>query len=84
VALLDAARYNTYVAQMPDLANRMNALEVYCQRHHTEIVVLIGENLSPEHEVVRNLMVIVTEFSARLPGLRSYRNVLKAAALQKE
>jgi putative resolvase len=58
--------------------------EAFCQRHHTEMVVINGENLSPEQEVVRDLMAIVTVFSARLPGLRSYRNVLKNAALHKE
>jgi putative resolvase len=58
--------------------------EAFCQRHHTEIVVINGENLSPEQELVRDLIAIVTLFSARLHGLRSYRKVLKDAALQKE
>ncbi len=58
--------------------------EAFCERHHTEIVVINGENLSPEQELVRDLMAIVTVFSARLPGLRSYRKVLKDAALHKE
>ena len=58
--------------------------EAFCQRHHTEMVVITGEYLSPEHELVRDLMAIVSVFSARLHGLRSYRNVLKEAALQKE
>ena len=57
--------------------------EAFCQRHHTEMVVMNGENLSPEQELVRDLMAIVTVFSARLHGLRSYRKVLKDAALQK-
>ncbi len=56
----------------------------FCERHHTEIVVIDGETLSPEQELVRDLIAIVTVFSARLPGLRSYRKVLKEAALQKE
>lgn len=56
----------------------------FCERHHTEIVVIDGETLSPEHELVRDLLAIVTVFSARLHGLRSYRNVLKEAAWQKE
>ncbi len=56
--------------------------ETFCERHHTEIVVINGENLSPEQELVRDLMAIVTVFSARLHGLRSYRKVLKEAALQ--
>ena len=58
--------------------------EAFCERHHTEIVVINGETLSPERELVRDLIAIVTEFSARLHGLRSYRKVLKEAALQKE
>ncbi len=58
--------------------------EALCQRHHTEIVIINGENFSPEQELVRDLLAIVTVFSARLHGLRSYRNVLKDAALQKE
>ena len=58
--------------------------EAFCERHHTELVVINGEAMSPELELVRDLMAIVTVFSARLPGLRSYRNVLKDAALQKE
>jgi len=35
-------------------------------------------------ELVRDLIAIVTVLSARLHGLRSYREVLKEAALQKE
>jgi len=58
--------------------------EAFCQRHHTEMVVMNGENLSPEQELVRDLIAIVTVFSDRLHGLRSYRKVLKEAALQKE
>jgi len=58
--------------------------EAFCERHHTEIVVINGESLSPEQELVRDLIAIVTVFSARLHGLRSYRKALKDAALQKE
>ncbi|SRR6266700_4947707 len=58
--------------------------EAFCERHHTEIVIIDGETLSPEQELVRDLMAIVTVFSARLHGLRSYRQVLKEAALRKE
>ena len=58
--------------------------EAFCERHHTEIVVINGASLSPEQELVRDLMAIVTVFSAQMHGLRSYRKVLKDAALQKE
>lgn len=58
--------------------------EAFCQRHHTEIVVMEREETSPEQELVRDLIAIVTVFSTRLHGLRSYKKVLKDAALQKD
>lgn len=58
--------------------------EAFCERHHTEIMVLDGETFSPEQELVRDLIAIVTVFSARLHGLRSYPKALKEAALQRE
>jgi putative resolvase len=58
--------------------------EAFCQRHNTEIVVINGEAMSPEQELVGDLLAIITVFGARLHGLRSYRKVLKDAALQKE
>ncbi len=58
--------------------------EAFCQRHHSELLVINGEAMSPEQELVRDLMAIVTVFSARLHGLRSYKKLLKDAALQKE
>jgi predicted site-specific integrase-resolvase len=58
--------------------------EAFCERHRTELIVINGENLSPEQELVRDLIAIVTVFSARLHGLRSYKKVIKDAALQKD
>ncbi len=58
--------------------------EAFCERHHTKLMVINGESLSPEQELVRDLIAIVSVFSARLHGLRSYRKVLKDAALQQE
>ena len=58
--------------------------EAFCERHHTDLVVIDGETLSPDQELVQDLVAILTVFSARLHGLRSYRKVLKEAALQKE
>ncbi len=54
--------------------------EIFCERHNTEMVVMNGEAMSPEQELVRDLIAIVTVFSARLHGLRSYRKMLKDAA----
>ena len=58
--------------------------EAFCQRHSTEIVVLNGEAMSPEQELVQDLLAIITEFASRLHGLRSYKKVIKDAALQKD
>jgi putative resolvase len=57
--------------------------EAFCQRHHTELIVANGDSLSPEQELVQDLIAIVTVFSARLHGLRSYKKVIRDAALQK-
>ncbi|MFL5656028.1 MAG: IS607 family transposase [Ktedonobacteraceae bacterium] len=57
--------------------------EAFCQRHNTEIIVMNGEALSPEQELVQDLIAIVTVFASRLHGLRSYKKAMKDAALQK-
>jgi predicted site-specific integrase-resolvase len=43
-----------------------------------EILVLNQEDLSPEQEMVQDLMTIVHCFSSRLYGLRNYRRQLRA------
>ena len=58
--------------------------EAFCQRHNTEIIVMNGEAMSPEQELVQDLIAIITVFASRLHGLRSYKKVLKDAALQKD
>jgi putative resolvase len=58
--------------------------EHFCERHGTDITVMNGEAFSPEEELARDLMAIVTVFSVRLPGLRSHKNAIRAAALEKE
>src|SRR5215469_16396971 len=57
--------------------------EQFCQRHGTAITVSNGETFSPEEELVRDLIAIVTVFSARPPGLRSHKNLIRAAASSK-
>lgn len=58
--------------------------EAFCERHHTEVVVIDGETLSPEQELVQDLVAILTVFSARLHGLRSYKKAIRDATLQKD
>ena len=50
-----------------------------CRRHGCELVVLNTETLSPEQEMVQDLMTITHGFSARLYGLRHYRKALDRA-----
>jgi putative resolvase len=47
--------------------------------NNCEIVVLNSESLSPEQEMVQDLMTITHCFSARLYGLRKYRKALEKA-----
>jgi len=58
--------------------------EAFCERHNTEIMVMNGEAMSPEQELVQDLIAIITVFASRLHGLRSYKKVIKDAALQKD
>ncbi len=55
----------------------------FCQRHGTDITVINDEAFSPEEELVGDLIAIVTIFSARLRGLRSHTNAIRAAASSK-
>jgi predicted site-specific integrase-resolvase len=50
-----------------------------CERGQCELLVLNTESLSPEQEMVHDLMTIVHDFSSRLYGLRTYRTALKEA-----
>lgn len=56
--------------------------EHYAKTHGCEILVLNQERLSPEQELVQDLMTIVHGFSSRLYGLRHYRKQLNEALSQ--
>lgn len=51
----------------------------FCADHGCELLVLNQETLSPEQEMVQDLMTIVHCFSSRLSGLRNYRKTLTEA-----
>jgi excisionase family DNA binding protein len=53
--------------------------ERFCEEHGCELLVLNQEKLSPEQEMVQDLLTIVHCFSARLYGLRNYRKKLDEA-----
>jgi putative resolvase len=59
----------------------------FCARHGTELVIVNGDNdttLSPEHELVQDLLSVVDIFSVRLYGLRSFKKVIRDAALHQD
>ncbi len=58
--------------------------EAISERHGTRIIVINGDKLLPEKEMVEDLLAIGTVFSARFHGLRSYRKVIKDACLKED
>ncbi len=50
-----------------------------CEIHNCELVVMNNESLSPEQEMVEDVMTVLHCFSARLYGLRNYRKSLEKA-----
>jgi predicted site-specific integrase-resolvase len=53
--------------------------EHFAKSNECELLVLNQERLSPEQEMVQDLMTIVHCFSSRLYGLRNYRKKLNEA-----
>src|SRR5262249_41678971 len=56
----------------------------FCERHGTALLIVNGDRLSPDHDLVKDLLSIVQVFSARLYGLRSYKKVIRDAALHQD
>jgi putative resolvase len=54
-------------------------IEHLCEQSGCELLVMNVETLSPEQEMMEDLMTIVDCFSSRLDGLRNYRKSLKKA-----
>ena len=54
------------------------------QQHGCKITVVNQERLSPQQEMVEDLMAIIHTFSCRLYGLRSYKKRIKEAAELRE
>jgi putative resolvase len=50
-----------------------------CRKHQCEMLVIDNQQLSPEVEMVNDLMAITHCFSSRLYGLRNYKKALKEA-----
>jgi len=57
---------------------------IFSLHHGCSIIVANQEQLSPQQEMVEDLMAIVHCFSSRLYGLRNYKKKIKEAAEQYE
>ncbi|MDA8144884.1 MAG: IS607 family transposase [Thermaerobacter sp.] len=58
--------------------------EAFCRSHGTEIIVMNAQSLSPEEEMVKDLLSIVHCFSSRLYGLRRYKKSIVAMIKNEE
>lgn len=54
-----------------------------CEKHEVELVVLNDRKLSPEAELVQDMLSIIHCFSARLYGLRKYKKEVKEVLQEK-
>ena len=79
-AILDGQIERVVLAHQDRLARFGYHLLVHlCHTHQCELLVMNTEELSPEHELVQDLITITHGFSSRLYGLRHYRKALKKA-----
>jgi putative resolvase len=79
-AILDGQVERVVLAHQDRLARFGYQLLIHlCQTHRCELVVMKTELLSPEQELVQDLITITHCFSSRLYGLRNYSKALKKA-----
>ena len=82
MSLVEARAIHTLVIAHKDRLARfgMDWFEHYLEEHDCKLVIINNEALSPESEMVQDLMAIIDGFSYRLYGLRRYKKIIKAAA----
>ena len=51
--------------------------EKFCEKFNTKIIIVNNETLSPNEELVQDIISILHIFSCRLYGLRKYKNQIK-------
>jgi predicted site-specific integrase-resolvase len=79
-AILEGSVEQVVLAHQDRLARFGYSLLVHlCQTHQCKLVVMNTEQLSPEQELVQDLITITHCFSRRLYGLRNYRKALEQA-----
>jgi predicted site-specific integrase-resolvase len=79
-AMLAGEVERVVLAHQDRLARFAYSLLVHlCETHQCQLVVMNTEQVSPEQELVQDLITITHCFSSRLYGLRNYRNALEKA-----
>ena len=79
-AILEGSVEQVVLAHQDRLARFGYSLLVHlCQTHQCKLVVMNTEQLSPEQELVQDLITITHCFRSRLYGLRNYRKALEKA-----
>lgn len=51
--------------------------EIFCEKFNTEIIVVKNETLSPNEELVQDILSILHVFSCRFYGLRKYKKQIR-------
>ncbi len=51
--------------------------EKFCMKYNTNIVIVNNEELSPQEELVQDIVSILHVFSCRLYGLRKYKKQIR-------
>ena len=51
--------------------------EKFCEKFNTQIIIVNNETLSPNEELVQDIISILHVFSCRLYGLRKYKNQIR-------
>ena len=78
LALYPDLRYTEFQSQIsPDRRNCSDRKMCIRDRFHTTIVVVNNEELSPQEELVQDIVSILHVFSCRLYGLRKYKKQIE-------
>jgi len=79
-AILEGEVQRVVLAHQDRLARFAYSLLLHlCETHQCALVVMNTEQVSPEQELVQDLITITQCFSSRLYGLRTYRKALEKA-----
>lgn len=78
---IESGEISTLVVAHNDRLARFgfDLIEYLCELHGTQLIVVNRESLSPEREMIEDLLAIVDCFSSRLYGLRNYKKLLRKA-----